>query len=129
MFNSRFESGNLMYAFESSGEETHSNSVREFFLVLQNDINSKGYGNWFYFKILSKLAKTLHLHILNAQKNFSFFNYGMRPTVFSLKKNKANGTQWHYDCYELSYHRNNMPKDSNTQGFYNTLSFKLTKTS
>ena len=73
--------------------------VKDYFLVLQHDINSKGFGNWFYFKITSKQPKTLRLHILNAQKNFSFFNSGMRPVVFSMRKNQAKGLQWHHDGY------------------------------
>ena len=97
-FDSRFEGGNLMYAFERTGQESEA-GVQEYELVLQNDVNSKGYGNWFYFKVHSRKPKTLRLHIVNAQKNFSFFSAGMRPAVFSLKKHGSKGVQWHYDGY------------------------------
>jgi len=43
VFESRFESGNLQLV--------HKQSDAEYDLVLQNDINSKGHTQWFYFRV------------------------------------------------------------------------------
>jgi hypothetical protein len=43
---------------------------------------------------------------MNIQKNYSFFAYGMRPAVFSLKKHKLKLLQWHYDGQNVIYQRN-----------------------
>ena len=43
VFESRFESGNLQLS-----HKVHDN---EYNLVLQNDINSKGHTQWFYFRV------------------------------------------------------------------------------
>jgi hypothetical protein len=43
VFESRFESGNLQLV--------HKKSEAEYDLVLQNDINSKGHTQWFYFRV------------------------------------------------------------------------------
>lgn len=85
--------------------------MKEYHLVLQNDVNTKGYGNWFYFKLASKSKGKHRFHIVNIQKNFSFFGYGMRPVVFSLQKMAQSGTEWHYDGYNLVYQRNELLKD------------------
>lgn len=45
VFDSRFESGNLMAAYESL-EHPH-----EYRLLMQNDTNTRGYNQWFYFSV------------------------------------------------------------------------------
>lgn len=40
-FDSNFESGNLLYAYRVSNSE--------YDLILQNDTNTKGYNQWFYY--------------------------------------------------------------------------------
>jgi hypothetical protein len=42
-FESRFESGNLMVAIKASDNE--------YDLVLQNDINTNGHTQWYFFKV------------------------------------------------------------------------------
>jgi hypothetical protein len=69
-----------------NNERGENSPIREFQLILQNDINTKGYGNWFYFKFLCKKKGKYRFTITNMQKNYSFFAYGMRPAVFSLRK-------------------------------------------
>ena len=43
MFDSRFECGNLFMAF--------SQNLINYDLLIQNDINSDGHAEWFYFKV------------------------------------------------------------------------------
>lgn len=45
VFDSRFESGNLMLAYESLEVPW------EYRLLLQNDTNTRGYNQWFYFSV------------------------------------------------------------------------------
>jgi len=44
-FDSRFESGNLMLAYELS------ECPFEYHLLIQNDTNTRGYNQWFYFSV------------------------------------------------------------------------------
>jgi len=44
-FDSRFESGNLMLAYESL------ECPFEYRLLMQNDTNTRGYNQWFYFSV------------------------------------------------------------------------------
>lgn len=59
-FDSRFEGGNLMYAFQN--KEMKNNYT----LFLQNDTNSNGYNQWFYFSIKNINTKcTYRFSIIN----------------------------------------------------------------
>ena len=60
--------------------------VSEFDLVLQCDINTKGYSNWFYFSMRVQKKGTIKLNIVNQQKSHSLFTSGMKPAVFSYKR-------------------------------------------
>lgn len=99
-----------MYVFERSESLGEGPSLREFHLILQNDINTKGYGNWFYFKLLTKRPGRYRFSITNIQKNYSFFAYGMRPAIFSLRKYRQQQLQWHYDGQNVVYQRNELLK-------------------
>lgn len=48
IFDSRFESGNLFAVYKNMDESLFQN---EYDLILQNDINTKGYSQWFFFSI------------------------------------------------------------------------------
>ena len=47
-FDSHFESGNLLYVYKNTDER---NTIETYDLILQNDINTRGHNQWFYFKI------------------------------------------------------------------------------
>ena len=68
-----------MFVFERSDSE----NGREFNLIVQNDVNTKGYGNWFYFRVKSAETGPLKFNIVNLQKYFSYFSQGMKPVVYS----------------------------------------------
>lgn len=87
-----------MYAFIKQEQE----DPREFNLILQNDVNTKGYANWFYFKVVSAKPGPLRFHLVNLQKVFSYFSQGMKPTVYSLREGKG----WKIEGNNISYHRN-----------------------
>lgn len=98
-FNSRFESGNL--------REVERLAEFEYNLYLNFDFNTLNYTQWFYFsvrnirkgKFISQdrywIGYTYKFNIMNLQKDDSSYNSGMKPFVYSVKKNREEGTsQW-----------------------------------
>jgi hypothetical protein len=59
-FDSNFDSGNLYRAYKMD-EPAH------FDLIMQNDVNSSGYTNWFYFlmEIAEDAPETISLNCVN----------------------------------------------------------------
>ena len=88
-------------------------SPTEYNLILNYDYNTSGHTQWFYFKVLSKLAAgtKVRLNILNLMKPDSLYNYGMKPCVKSKKHEEQQGVGWHRDCEEISYKRNDILRD------------------
>jgi hypothetical protein len=81
IFDSRFESGNLFMATKVSDQE--------YDCLMQNDINSRGHTQWFYFRVKNTRAGLpVKFNILNYYKEDSMFNYGMKITVYSEKKSE-----------------------------------------
>jgi hypothetical protein len=61
VFESRFESGNLAAATKYSDTEYN--------LLLQNDINTKGHIQWYYFSVKNTRAKTkVKFNLMNCCK-------------------------------------------------------------
>jgi hypothetical protein len=51
---------------------------------MQNDINTDGHTQWFYFRVLNTRAgHTVKFNILNFSKLDSLFNFGMKVSVYS----------------------------------------------
>lgn len=79
VFESRFESGNLQMA--------HKVSDNEYDLILQNDINSKGHTQWFYYRVNNvKKGQKVKFNMLNMIKPKSLYNDGMKVLIYSEKK-------------------------------------------
>ena len=78
LFESKFESGNLYLAQKVSDSEYN--------LLMQNDINTNGHTQWFYFKVKNtKKGQNVKFNIMNFTKPDSLFNYGMKISVYSQK--------------------------------------------
>lgn len=84
-FDSVFESGNLAVAQQSSATSYN--------LVLQNDINTQGHTQWYYFKVVARFdedtlpaQRTIRFDILNLQKRESLYNQGMRVLVLDCNE-------------------------------------------
>ena len=83
IFDSHFESGNLMYVFEKD----KVNDIEVYDLILQNDINTKGHNQWFFFNMENqKKNLKVKLNIINFIKNDSLHNYGLKLMIFSQKR-------------------------------------------
>lgn len=51
---------------------------------MQNDTNSKGNNQWFYFKVQGMTQNQDYtFNVVNFTKSDSLFNYGMAPAIFS----------------------------------------------
>ena len=71
IFESRFESGNLGMASKVSDNEYN--------LLLQNDVNTQGHTQWFFFRTQNtRKGLQVRFNILNLAKTDSLFNHGMK---------------------------------------------------
>ncbi|KAL4501729.1 hypothetical protein ABPG72_018780 [Tetrahymena utriculariae] len=115
-FDSNFESGNLFAAFKIS--------EKEYDLVLQNDINSKGNTQWFFFSVRNMIKNQMvKFNLVNFLKNDSLFNYGMKPVVFSQQDNKLNGNSWGREGFSITYEKSNVLREGSSIKYYYKLSF------
>ena len=117
VFESRFESGNLQLA--------HKVSDNEYDLILQNDINSKGHTQWFFFRVANtRKGQKVKFNMLNMIKSKSLYNEGMKVLIYSEKRQNhaaslSSSAQkkerchegWHRGGEDLSYFQNNYRKD------------------
>jgi hypothetical protein len=79
-FDSVFESGNLAIALKESDSEYN--------LILQNDINTNGHTQWFYFKVKSRFSKRtpVKFNLINLYKPKSLYQYGMRVLTLNVSQ-------------------------------------------
>jgi len=84
VFESRIESGNLRRAIQIF--------EYEYDLILKPDHLTKGYTQWFYFRVGNTRAnKTYRFNIINLVKPDSLYNHGMKPLVYSeIEAERAN---------------------------------------
>ena len=72
-------------------------------LILQNDVNTAGYTQWFYFSIRNKDAKKVKIRIVNLSKTDSLFKKGMKPAVFSYRKLQRDKIGWDRKGDKIQY--------------------------
>lgn len=116
-FESRFESGNLLYAFQLS---EHS-----YQLILHNDSNTYGYNQWFFFKVssFSKL-NSVQFNILNLSQKGSLFSKGMKVSVYSMTKASKDKVGWHRSGFNINFYQNGLYKmTNNRRKNYSSLQF------
>lgn len=119
IFESRFESGNLFLATKVSDQE--------YDCLMQNDINTHGHTQWFYFRVQNTRAGLpVKFNILNYNKADSMFNYGMKVTVYSEKKSEKEQVGWHRSCTDISYFQNQIRKDFTFTKYFHTCTFTYT---
>ncbi|CAK83850.1 unnamed protein product (macronuclear) [Paramecium tetraurelia] len=103
-FDSNFESGNLFCAFKKA--------QNVYDLIIQNDINTRGNTQWFFFSVTgAKAGQTIQFNILNHLKTGSLFNEGLQPAVYSVKENQLIGTEWCRDGFNISYFKSVFMKE------------------
>lgn len=116
MFESRFECGNLRRAIQVY--------EYEYDLILKPDYNTRGYTQWYYFRVSNTRAgKPYRFNIINLMKPDSLYNHGMRPLVYSEAAAKQ-GKGWVRGGSDICYYQNTMKRKSN--GYYYTLTWQHT---
>ena len=118
MFESRFESGNLYSAVKVS--DCNYN------LVIQNDVNTAGHTQWFFFRV-SNTSKgaSVRFNMLNFTKPDSLFNHGMKVLIYSEQHVKQTNVGWHRGGYKILYYANGAIRRENQKYYksYYTLTF------
>ncbi|CAF2389370.1 unnamed protein product [Rotaria sp. Silwood2] len=106
LFESRFESGNLMKAVQV-GEF-------EYELYLRYDLYTKRNTQWFYFRLQNIRAnKRYRFTIVNFFKPTSLYSSGMKPLMYSVNDAENKGIGWRRWGEEIVYYRNNLPTPDN----------------
>lgn len=96
---------------------------------MQNDTNTKGYNQWFYFSFKNRESKKVKLNIVNFIKKKLMFLDGVRPVGFSMKDHEKLGKGWDFMgeniVYRKSYVTREIQTNPPTYRNYYTLSFEL----
>ncbi|CAF0922129.1 unnamed protein product [Rotaria sordida] len=107
LFESRFESGNLMKAVQV-GEF-------EYELYLRYDLYTKRNTQWFYFRMQNiQVDKRYRFTIVNFFKPTSLYSCGMRPLMYSVYDAETKGIGWQRWGEEIVYYKNNLPAPDNS---------------
>ena len=102
IFESRFESGNLLCAFRTSDENCYQ-------LYLQNDTNTTGYIQWFFFRVSNtKKGRKVNFNIINMLRKSCVYNQGLKIMTYSTMAAAKENLGWHRDCYNSIYYANNL---------------------
>ncbi|XP_053323241.1 cytosolic carboxypeptidase 1 isoform X2 [Spea bombifrons] len=123
-FNSKFESGNLRKVIQIR--------KNEYDLILNSDINSNHYHQWFYFEVSGmRTGVAYRFNIINCEKSNSQFNYGMQPLMYSVQEALASRPRWMRVGSDICYYKNHFSRSSVATGgqkgkSYYTLTFTVT---
>ena len=102
IFESRFESGNLLCAFRTEDENCYQ-------LYLQNDTNTTGYIQWFFFRVSNtKKGRKVNFNIINMLRKTCVYNHGLKIMTYSTTAAAKENLGWHRDCYNSIYYVNNL---------------------
>ena len=146
-FESNFECGNLQFVYlinpqedELINEENKKNNINppieinneknsnEYELFLQNDTNTRGHSQWFFFRVSNgKKGQKIKLNIMNFQRKKTKYSLGLKIWYFSKKKKEEKSIGWHHTEENVNYFMNflyNFIKGKRT--YYYTLSFEYT---
>jgi hypothetical protein len=121
VFESRFECGNLNMALKLNDNEYN--------LLLQNDINTNGHTQWFFFRVGNTTkGHTVKFNILNLAKPDSLYNYGMKVLCLSEKRKLNDGIEWYRDGEDILYYKNCFRREGKLgmEKFFYTLTFTYT---
>lgn len=91
-FDSRFESGNLKKAVRRQDGE--------YWLLLQEDTETKGHTQWFFFSVTCRKPGPYRFHLANLCKSRSLYTEGMQPAV------KSAGKDWARGGFDVKYEEN-----------------------
>ncbi|XP_076795009.1 cytosolic carboxypeptidase 1 isoform X2 [Arvicanthis niloticus] len=108
-FNSKFESGNLRKVIQIRKSE--------YDLILNSDINSNHYHQWFYFEVSGmRPGVAYRFNIINCEKSNSQFNYGMQPLMYSVQEALNARPWWIRMGTDICYYKNHFSRSSVAAG-------------
>jgi hypothetical protein len=61
---------------------------------LENDVNSLGYTNWFFFRIKNVGTGKRNFHLVNMSKSSGLLKKEMKFSVFSKINNEKKNEKW-----------------------------------
>ena len=138
-FESNFECGNLQLAYLISSskeikEESFffnsfsNNEIDTYQLFLQNDTNTTGYSQWFFFRVMNgKKNQKINMNIMNFQRKTTKYSNGIKLWYYSKKKNEEKKIGWHHTNENVEYNQNFLYRFINgKRQYYYTLSFDYT---
>ena len=97
----------------------------EYDLILKPDYNTRGYTQWYYFRVSNtKAGKQYKFNIINLMKPDSLYNHGMRPLVYSDTEARRSGRGWVRGGSDICYYQNSMKRKN--PGYYYTLTWSIT---
>lgn len=84
----------------------------EYNLLLQNDINTNGHTQWFFFRVSNTFkGQRVKFNMLNLCKPDSLYNYGMKVLCLSERRKINEGVEWFRDGEDLAYYKNNFKRE------------------
>eukprot|EP00794_Sanderia_malayensis_P018239 gene18239-20058_t len=101
IFESRFESGNLMRAIKLGD--------CDYELWLRFDLYTKKHTQWYYFQVKNtRPSMQYRFTIMNFIKTGSLYNMGMRPLIYSEHDAKTKGIGWTRVGTKIKYYKNDI---------------------
>ena len=102
IFESRFESGNLLCAFRTEDENSYQ-------LYLQNDTNTTGYIQWFFFRVSNtKKGRKVNFNIINMLRKKCIYSHGLKIMTYSSMAALKENLGWHRAVTNTMYYPNNL---------------------
>lgn len=97
-------------------------------MFLQNDINTNGHTQWYFFRVSNTRSHNkVKFNINNLSKSDSLYNDGMRILAFSFRAKKEKNLGWHRVGTDISYYQNNYKKENvRFTRYYYTFTFTHT---
>ena len=119
VFESRFESGNLLDAVQVGDSE--------YDLRMRCDLFSNRHLQWFYFRISNtRKGQSYRMNITNFSKKHSLFSHGMQPVFYSTAEFARSGTGWYRDGSNVRYYTEDSPRLDHKGRPMRTLTFTFT---
>jgi hypothetical protein len=101
-------------------------SDNEYNLLLQNDVNSRGHTQWFFFKVTNTTKDLcVKFNILNLVKGASLYNQGMQVVVYSQHCFVHEGRGWFRGGEQIAYFANNYSREHVSSKYF-TMTFSYT---
>jgi hypothetical protein len=80
----------------------------DYLLLLQNDVNTSGHTQWFFFRAQNVVPGYVRFNMLNLCKPDSLYNEGMKILVYSEKMAAMRDIGWHRSGVRIGYYCNDL---------------------